>query len=217
MEKIGLFIVLEGGDYTGKGVQSIRLAEHITHLSEDNDVLITHEPTWRAKEIKRKLKEDKDAYSDAEKMAKLYIEDRRIHTGLLIEPNLNEGVIVIGNRYSLSTCVYQSLQGVALSKLIEMHKAPEILVPDLTILLDISQETADKRARKRVQVPEKKFEENREFRNQVYQKYLEVALSADYAMAFGYVEVVDGNGEIEQVAERVQKVFATPYSKWLKE
>ena len=213
----GLFIVLEGGDYTGKGVQSIKLAEHITNLSEGNDVLITHEPTWRAREIKRKLMEDKDAYSDAEKMAELYVEDRRIHTGILIEPNLNEGVIVIGNRYSLSTCIYQSLQGVALSKLIEMHKVPEILVPDLTILLDISPGTADERARKRGQAPEKKFEANRGFRNQVYQKYLEIALSTDYTENLGSVDVVDGNSEIEQVAEKVQRVFATSYSNLLKE
>ena len=209
--KRGLFFVLEGGDYVGKRVHSVRLAEHITNLSEDNDVLITHEPTSRAKEIKRKLMEDSDAYSDAERMAELYIEDRRIHSGTMIEPNLSEGVIVIGNRYALSTCVYQSIQGIALSKLIKMHEKPEIIRPDMTVLLDISLQTADERARKRKKGSEKKFEANRDFRNKVYEGYLEVATSTEYRSAFGIVNIIDGNGTIDMVAERIQKVFDLIY------
>ncbi len=207
----GKFIVLEGGDYTGKKTQSIRLAEHILDLSEDNDVLITHEPTRHAQEIKRRLREDEDAYSDAEKMAELYIEDRRIHSGTIIEPNLREDVTVIGNRYAMSTCVYQSLQGVPLSRLIEMHQHPEILKPDLTILLDISEEVADERARIRREAAEKKFEANRDFRNSVYQRYRELAKSKTYTNRFGLVVMVKGNGKVDEVAEMVASVVDRVY------
>ena len=209
----GLFVVLEGGDYTGKGTQAIRLAEHILDLSEDNDVVITHEPTRRALEIKRKLKEE-DAYVDAERMAELYVEDRVRHSRDFIRPNLEQGAIVIGNRYHLSTLVYQSIQGVSLTKLIDMHIRPEIVTPDLTILLDISPETADKRAENRRESPERKFEQ-RNFRNFVYQRYLEIALSDRYQEVFGNVEIVDGNESVEEVAKSVRGVFNLRYENWL--
>ena len=191
----------------------VRLAEHILDLSEDNDVVITHEPTRRALEIKRKLKEE-DAYVDAERMAKLYVEDRVRHSRDFIRPNLEQGAIVIGNRYHLSTLVYQSIQGVSLTKLIDMHIRPEIVTPDLTILLDISPETADKRAENRKEPPERKFEQ-RDFRNLVYQRYLEIALSDRYQEVFGNVEIVDGNESVDEVAKSVRGVFNLRYENWL--
>jgi len=206
----GFFVVLEGGDYTGKGTQSIRLAQHILDLSEDNDVLLTHEPTWRAKEIKKRLAEDGDAYSDARKMAELYVEDRRIHTEEIIKPNLSKGVIVVGNRYAMSTCVYQSLQGIPLSELVDMH-CGIIEVPDITILLDIPPETAKLRAKNRSRAAEKKFEANVDFRNRVYAKYRELAFSEEYQTNFGKVRVVDGKGAIEEVAKRIKFVFDSVY------
>ena len=207
----GSFIVLEGGDYTGKKIQSIKLAEHILSLSEDNDVLITHEPTWRAKEIKRKLREDESAYSDPERMAELYIDDRRVHSGTIIEPNLEEDVTVIGNRYAMSTCVYQSLQGVSLSRLIEMHQHPEILRPNLTILLDITPETADRRAELRQEAAESKFENNRDFRNRVYSEYRRLACDVEFLNTFGPTILVDGNPGVDEVALSVKSAFDLVY------
>ena len=204
---------MEGGDYTGKGTQAVRLAENILDLSEDNDIVITHEPTRRALEIKRKLKEE-DAYVDAERMAELYVEDRVRHSRDFIRPNLEQGAIVISNRYYLSTLVYPSIQGVSLTKLIDMHIRPEIVTPDLTILLDISPETADKRVENRREPPERKFEQ-KNFRNLVYQRYLEIALSDRYQEVFGNVEIVDGNESVEEVAKSVRGVFNLRYENWL--
>jgi|TARA_Y100000310_G_scaffold345315_2_gene463682 dTMP kinase len=203
----GFFVVLEGGDYTGKKVQSVRLANHILDLSEDNDIVLTHEPTRRAREIKRKLVEDEDAYSDPRKMAELYVEDRRLHTETIIEPNLHQGVTVIANRYAMSTCVYQSLQGMPLSELVDMHQEIEFSLPDLTILLNISPQTADLRATSRTETAESKFEANVEFRNNVYRKYMELASPGEYQNNFGNVTVVDGNGTIEEVAESIRTIF----------
>ena len=209
----GLFVVLEGGDYSGKGTQAVKLAEHILNLSEDNDVLITHEPTWRAKEIKRRLAEDESAYSDAEKMAGVYVEDRRIHSRDIIDPNLDNGVIVIGNRYYLSTLFYQSIQGVSLSRLVDMHMHPEILTPDLTLLLDITPKTGDKRAEKRERAPEKKFE-RKMFRDLVYQKYLEIIHSEKYRGIFDPIEIINGNESADEVFNNIKNVFNPVYEKW---
>ena len=49
MAERGLWICIDGADYTGKREQSVRLADELTRWHEDNDVLITHEPTFRAR------------------------------------------------------------------------------------------------------------------------------------------------------------------------
>jgi len=84
----GLLIVLEGGDFSGKNTQTALLAKNLLSLSEDNDLVITHEPTKHAKELKQRLKEETDAYANAERMAQLYVEDRRHHCQRLIQPSL---------------------------------------------------------------------------------------------------------------------------------
>jgi len=99
-------------------------------------VLRTHEP-WKSSEIKRKLETEKDAYSGAEEIAELHVEDRARHTQKLIRPNLRAGAVVLCSRYTLSTCAYQWAQGLSLSKLLEMHEHRGILIPDVTFFLDV--------------------------------------------------------------------------------
>ena len=118
--KRGMFIVFEGSDGSGKGTQMINLAGHIKDLDKYKDVILTHEP-WRSEEIKRKLKEDKEAYSDGIKMAGLYVNDRINHSEE-INSRLNEGYFVLCDRYKLSTCAYQWTQGVDLYRLLKMHE-----------------------------------------------------------------------------------------------
>lgn len=54
----GLFIVLEGGDYAGKGTQIKLLHNKLFDFSEDNGILTEHEPTKDAKEIKQRLAQE---------------------------------------------------------------------------------------------------------------------------------------------------------------
>ena len=95
--------------------------KRIERLNKYQDILRTHEP-WRNKKIKRKLEEDKDAYSDPEKTAHLFVEDRTDHSYILIRPNLLMGTDVFCSRYKMSTCAFQQTQGVPLEKLLEMHE-----------------------------------------------------------------------------------------------
>ncbi len=152
--KRGMFIVLEGIDGSGKETQMFELARHIKAKNKYQDVILTHEP-WRNLEIKRKLKEDKDAYSDSYKMAELYIKDRTEHVRELISPNLEKGAVVLCGRYMMSTCAYQWTQGANLDKLFEMHEGKGIILPDLTFFVYISAEIAQQRRAKRAEEKEK--------------------------------------------------------------
>lgn len=205
----GLFIVLEGGDYSGKGEQSKRLHNYFLEMSEDNIVVTLHQPTRYAGEIKRKLREDKDAFADGGRMAELYVEDREYISRKVITPVLEAGSIVICNRHSMSTCNYQRLQGVQLEKLLAMHRSRKIPTPDITFLLDISNEEGSRRMLGLPESPDK-FEKDDIFRGRVYAGYRELAAMAkNDTDLFGCVEVINGNNPPGQVFDDIKR-FLNP-------
>jgi dTMP kinase len=205
MNKRGLFIVFEGVDGAGTTTQVPHLVAHIKRKDKYNDVLETREPTWRAQEIRAKLEKDKDAFSDGLRMAELYVEDRKEHTKKVILPNLREGIHVLSDRYSLSTCAYQWAQGVNIDKLVKMHKHRHVIVPDLTLFVDIDANVALERVELRGEKKEK-FEQ-REFLETLVGAYRNLfdRISNDkiYGAVFGQVVKVDGERKIRAVAEKI--------------
>jgi len=200
--KNGLWICLDGPDFTGKKTQSILLAQKLLDLSEDNDVLLTHEPTKLAEEIKSKLSQESDPYSNAIQMTNLYIEDRYNHQQAIIYPALDNDIIVISNRHKYSTDAYQSAQGLNLKKTINMQKDKEIGTPDITILLSISRDNLESRMSKSSTDPDK-FEKNLDFQSLVAQKYTEIAkLSKSDLFYFGNVREISANENPNIIARR---------------
>lgn len=207
--KKGLFIVFEGIDGAGTSTQLHVLAKHIQSLSKYNDVLLTHEP-WNSEEIKKKLTEDKDAYSGAEEIAKLYVEDRVSHTKKLVVPNLDQGVFVLCDRYRMSTDSYQTAQGMDEKAVLEMQDKPEIIKADVTFFIDTEPKTALERVRKRGDALEK-FE-NEEFLAKSSEKYKYFANMEKNESMYGKVIVVDGNKSIDEVASKVIEEFNLVYN-----
>lgn len=209
--KKGKLIVFEGIDGAGTSTQVYRLAEHIESLDKYQDVLKTHEP-WRSEEIKRKLREDKEIYSGVEVATELFVTDRAEHTRKLIRPNINEGVIVLCDRYSASTCAYQWVQGIEIEDLMAIHKDRGILTPDLTILLDVPVEVAIER---------NKVKKREKFEDPEFQKKVAHAYDAIYSMSkvkpgfFGEIIKIDGNRTVEEVASMISREFDKFYSNWV--
>ena len=175
------------------------------------DVIITHEP-WQNDEIKRKLKEDKDAYSDALKMAELFVDDRENHSAE-ISSRINQGYFVICDRYKMSTCAYQWTQGADLSALLELHDNSKIRIPDLTFFIDVSPETATVRRLNRYEKTEK-FEELK-FQAELINKYLNLINRVDCNKLFGKVIVINGEGKIDNISSVIKEEFDPFYSEWL--
>lgn len=210
MSERGMFVVFEGIDGCGKGTQIIKLAEHIMRVDKYQDVVITHEP-WKNSEIKKRLVEDKDAYSDGFAMARLYVGDRIEHSDE-ISRRLEDGYIVLCDRYKMSTCAYQWTQGVDLYKLLKLHDSGIILIPDLTIFIDTSLAEAQKRRQRRDSEKEKFEEWN--FQKDLLAHYNSLINREDSLQLFGIVERVNGSGEIDEVAERVAEKFDRHYRIW---
>ena len=205
----GMFVVFEGIDGSGKGTQLNKLIEYIEELDKYQDVVKTHEP-WKSKEIKQKLKEDKDAYSDGIKMAGLYVNDRINHSED-IDNLLNRGYFVICDRYKLSTCAYQWTQGVDLYRLLKMHEDSRILTPDVNIFLDVSAEAALERTAKREY--KEKFE-NWNFQRNLIAHYNSLISRGDAKSLFGEIISVNGRDSKDDVAKNIRNAFAPFYEGW---
>lgn len=212
-KKEGLLIVFEGIDGAGTSTQLPLLTAHIKKKDKYQDVMETHEP-WDNDEIKRRLAEDKDAYVGGLQLAQLFVQDRTEHTKRLIRPNLQAGVIVETDRYSMSTCSYQMAQGVPIERLIEMHNDRGILIPDLTLVIHADREVAKRRIKKRGD-PLEKFERDPDFVDRLVNAYQSLAHLAQVSQGiFGKVVLINGNQSITQVANNVRSAFDPLYQSW---
>lgn len=218
IKKRGLFIVFEGIDGSGKSTQIEKLGSYIRKHDKYQDVLFTREPTFRADEIRAKLRSDSNAFSDGERMAKLFIEDRKMHTYDQIVPNLNQRILILCDRYSMSTCAYQSTQGISIEKLFKFHLDAEIITPDLTFYIDASKEISIKRRIKRGE-PMEKFEKDEEFNKRLREQYLLLAemINKKYFLArkvLGDISVINGNNSRKKVASDIVRAFQPIYDAW---
>jgi len=182
------FICIEGGDGSGKGTHARLLAEWLR--GKGYQVHTTSEPTEGliGKLIKRVLRGEADV--DPHALALLFTADRYEHQRE-IKQALEEGDVVIADRYYLSTYAYQSAQGVDLEWMKSLHKG--IIKPDIQIVLDVEPEVAKQRLRTR-----EKFEQL-EFMGKVREKY--IALDEGFVISSASSEE-DTQKEIRKTVEK---------------
>lgn len=143
----GVFICLDGPDGAGKSTQAARLCELLR--AEGHDVLAVRDPGGTALGDRlRSLLLDRDSVDSCLKSEMLMFMASRAQ--LLAEkvlPALSAGKVVVTDRFLLSTVVYQGYAG-GIDPL-EIwrvgHAATSGLLPNLTIVLDVSRATCQER------------------------------------------------------------------------
>jgi len=139
---LGPFITFEGGEGCGKSTQSRLL---LKKLEQQNiPAVLTHEPggTALGNELRKALKRKRGSSISPQAELFLVAASRAQLVAEVIRPALEEGRVVICDRFTYSTLVYQGYgRGLEVS-FVEMvnNIATQNLKPDLTILLDISPE-----------------------------------------------------------------------------
>jgi dTMP kinase len=171
---LGLFITFEGGEGCGKSTQSRLL---LKKLEQQNvPVVLTHEPggTALGNELRKTLKRKEGSSISPQAELFLLAASRAQLVAEVIRPALEEGKVVLCDRFTHSTMVYQGygrgLDFTAIKMVNNM--ATRNLNPDLIILLDISPEQglARKRSLK------DRFElEDLSFHRRVREGYLKMA------------------------------------------
>ncbi len=137
-----LFITFEGGEGCGKSTQSKLL---LKQLEQKNiAVVLTHEPggTALGNELRKTLKRKQDSSISPQAELFLLAASRAQLVAEVIHPALEEGKVVLCDRFTHSTMVYQGYgRGLDFTaiKLVN-NMATRHLNPDLIILLDIAPE-----------------------------------------------------------------------------
>ena len=105
----GLLIVFEGIDGTGKSTQMSLLARHLRE--KGFAVIETREPTnGQFGQQIRALYTNRNGVSPEQEL-ELFLADRREHVHKVLTPALQEGKIILCDRYFLSTAAYQGVVG----------------------------------------------------------------------------------------------------------
>ncbi|MDT0266906.1 dTMP kinase [Streptomyces sp. DSM 44915] len=189
----GFFIAVEGGDGAGKSTQVEALAEWIR--SKGHEVVVTREPgaTPIGQRLRGILLDVASGGLSHQAEALLYAADRAEHVQSVVRPALERGAVVITDRYVDSSVAYQGagrdLSAVEISRI--SRWATDGLVPHLTVLLDVSPETARERF---TEAPDRLESEPNEFHQRVRSGFLALA-AADPARYL----VIDAGQDPESV------------------
>ena len=130
---IGVLVNLEGIDGCGKSTQSKLLLEKLE--GEGEKVIILKEPTkrphgqklWDVLHGKRK--------ATNEEILELFVLDRIQHVEEKIQPALDDGTVILMDRYYYSSMAYQVAGGIDVEEIREKHVfAPK---PDVVLIFDL--------------------------------------------------------------------------------
>ncbi len=197
----GTFIVIEGIDGAGKSTQAEMLAQK---LEEDHEVYLTQEPSESS--VGNFIREEilgNEANSgiidgetlDPKSEVLLFSSDRAEHCKKIIESALEEGKIVVSDRYVFSTYAYQAArEDIDLEWLREVNSFT--ISPDLVVLLDLPV----KEGLKRLDEDLDTIESVESIQHKARDNYMD--LSEEY----DEIKVVDGKKSIDKVHDDIYKL-----------
>lgn len=182
MKKKGVFICIEGLDGSGKTTQVELLSKK---LEKEFDVLCTSEPSKGliGDFIRKSYLYGKNRLSPYVE-ALLFAADRIEHVENEIIPALNKGKIVISDRYVFSSLAYQGSGKIDLDWIQTVNKS--ILLPDLSIFLDVDPEKVLSRINSK-----KSVMENLETQKRVREIYLKFVSDKKLILVNGDDSVVN--------------------------
>ena len=199
MRDKGYFISFEGVDGSGKSTQIQKLADFLRSLSFD--IVVTREPggSIGGEEIRKLLLQgDVDRWS-AETEILLFTAARRDHLERIILPAMKNGQIVICDRFTDSTRMYQGMRGPKLKKLVDMLDKGVIgHDPDLTILIDIDPEIGLRRAKSRETVEERFEDFGLELQKKMRKGFLDLSKQFN-----NRISVIDGLQSEDKVSKEI--------------
>ncbi len=191
---IEVLVNLEGIDGCGKSTQSKLLREKLE--GEGEKVIILKEPTkrphgqklWDMLHGKRK--------ATNEEILELFVLDRKQHVEEMIQPALDDGTVILMDRYYYSSMAYQVAGGIDVEEIREKHAfAPK---PDVVLIFDLPVSIALERVKGHSNADEFEKEEHLE---KVREAYLDLGNDP-------LVRIVDATRTPEEIFGNVWKLVS---------
>lgn len=196
------FITFEGGECSGK---TTIIADVCKKLNELNiEYITTREPGGIriAEDIRSIILDVNNTDMTSECEALLYAASRMQHLSQRVIPAINEGKIVLCDRFLDSSLAYQGYaRGLGMDKVLRANSFALDYLPGLTIFIDVLPEVALKRLSGRNKSDRLDLEAE-EFHTKVYEGYQEVL-----RMYPDRVVRIDGNNSLDVVTEDCIKVI----------
>lgn len=198
----GMFIAFEGGEAAGKSTHQARLAIRLEQAG--HAVVCTREPggTPAGEAIRDVVLSPAFEGLDPRAEALLFAAARGEHVARVIRPALEQGAVVVCDRYVDSSIAYQGVaRGLGVERVRELSMwATDGLLPDLTIVLDIDPVVG----LARVTSPDRLESESVAYHQQVRQAFLDLA----QAEPDRYL-VLDAGATLQEVADQVWQRVAS--------
>jgi dTMP kinase len=207
--KHGIFITFEGMDGSGKSTQMRRLAARLRGLGRT--VIETVEPGGPpiAMKIRRILLDSANQELSPAAELLLYFASRAQNVDQVIRPALERGEIVLSDRFTDSSLVYQGFgRGLGAAAIKDLERvACRGLKPDLTILVDVDAEASLARARARNEAEPhcetRMDDQSLDFHREVWRAYHALAEAEP-----NRVKIVNGRAGIDEIECEVWSVVS---------
>ena len=201
---LGTFITFEGIDGSGKSTQLRLLAQYLR--AQGCELLLSREPGGTP--VGLRLREALlDVRGEVDPLTELLVfaADRAQHVRKVIRPALEKGGVLISDRYADATRAYQGAgRGFSpelIGEIIEL--ATGGLVPDLTVLFDVSiEESITRTTRRSAKNKRDRLDtEAADFHARVREEYMRIARAEPER-----VKVIDTTGTVDETQEKLRAI-----------
>lgn len=203
----GLFISIEGPDGSGKSTQIKKIKEYLN--AKGYETVLTREPggTVISEKIREVILDKSHTEMASMTEALLYAASRAQHVAEVIKPSLEDGKIVICDRFVDSSIAYQGC-GRNLGEAVEIINrfAVDGCMPDITFLFKLPPSEGKKRIKEDEQ--DRIEKETLDFHNRVYESYLNLEKRFP-----DRIQGIDATKTIEEVSAQIIMCIETVLEK----
>ena len=196
------FISFEGGEGSGKTTLIEKLSKELSLLGYK--LIKTREPGGSkiAEEIRNIILNVDNVAMDYRTEALLYAASRRQHLTEVVIPAINDGKIVLCDRYVDSSLAYQGYaRGLGIEEVYQINMyATQGILPEVTFFIDVDPNIGLSRIKKNNRVVDRLDLEELSFHKRVREGYLEVA-----KIYKDRIRVIDGNRTPDEIYADILK------------